>query len=559
MYPRSFMDGNGDGIGDFEGIISRLDHIKETGFETLWFSPFFSSPQVDFGYDISDYRNIAPEYGDMEGCARLFDEIHKRGMKVVLDLVLNHTSDCHPWFVESRSSRDNPRRDWYLWQNGRGKNGRRPPNNWRSLASADSGWHYDEKSGQWYWASFLPCQPDLNFRNPEVKVEMLDIVRFWLDRGTDGFRLDIFGSIYKEENFTDNPFSFRLIPGSENEGGFFHTAEMIVHRPETFEFARELRALTEEYKNPERFLVGEVFGPPETLREYCGGDRADGLHLVFLFQAMTAKMRAKIFRNIIETFEEYFLPPLLPTWVFSNHDRYRRIRILKGNREKAKLNTAIQFTARGVPCTYSGEEIGMPQSDIDPKDNLDPVGRQFAKYPRFIGRIIQRITLGGAGRDGCRTPMQWTGEPNAGFCPEKTRPWLPVHPSYRSINVQSENDDPDSLYNCYRRFLSARRDIPALHGGSLELSPPGAYPGNVLAYTRSAEPPGGDPSGKQVTVLLNFSKRRVSFQGPYRRPELIVSTCTESRALDAQRDGKQQMRIELAPLEGIVIRDAEVI
>jgi alpha-glucosidase len=563
VYPRSFMDGNGDGIGDFEGIISRLDHIKETGFETLWFSPFFSSPQEDFGYDISNYRDIAPEYGDMQSCALLFEEIHKREMKIVLDLVLNHTSDRHPWFLESRSSRNNPKRDWYLWRDGKGRNGQKPPNNWRSLASPGSGWHYDEKTGQWYWASFLPCQPDLNFRNPEVKKEMLNVVRFWLDLGADGFRLDIFGSIYKEENFTDNPIAFRFFPSPENEGGFFHTAEMIVHRPETFEFAKELRALTEEYGAPERFLVGEIFGPPEILRKYCGGNEANGLHLAFLFQPMTAKMKAKVFRKIIETFEKYFSPPLIPTWVFSNHDRYRRIRILGGDREKAKLNTAVQFTTRGVPCTYYGEEIGMPQTDIDPQDNLDPVGRQFTKYPRFIARVIQRITHGGAGRDGCRTPMQWDGSLNAGFCPEGVSPWLPVHPSCRSINVEAEKNDPDSVYNCYHRFLSLRKNSTALNRGNLILAPPGDYPRCVLSYTRTAPSKNrGRKDAEQVTVLLNFSKRQVMCPCPNNSPELLVSTRAKSLALSAWETDNikpNRRKIILAPFEGIVVREAEVV
>ena len=550
IYPRSFADNNADGIGDLEGIISRLDYLKDTGFETVWISPFFSSPQEDFGYDISGYRSIAPEYGDMDACMRLIEEVHRREMKIVLDLVLNHTSRKHPWFIESRSSKENPKRDWYIWRDGGGIRGRRPPNNWRSLAGRGSGWHYDNRTGQWYWASFLACQPDLNFRNPEVKKEMLDVVRFWLDRGVDGFRLDIFASIYKEENLADNPFTFQLLPDPENEGGLFRTNEMIVHRPEVFALAGELRALTEEYGKPERFLLGEVFGSLKTLRKYCGGDSAGGLHLVFLFQSLNAKLTAASMADLIRRFEHYFAPPLLPTWVFSNHDRKRRISVLDNNIEKAKLNAALQLTGRGVPVVYYGEEIGMPQTEIDPKDNLDPVGRQFASFPRCVRRLIQRFSGGAGDRDGCRTPMQWDDSYNGGFCPEGVRPWLPVHPSYRERNVEIERHGPDSLYSCYRRFLRLRNETPELNRGAVRLENRPGVPDNVLIYTRFLD---GDEGGREwpVTVVLNFANRRSVFPLPQegRPPELLVSTRAD-RSTGPIRAGQ----ITLGPYEGIVLR-----
>jgi alpha-glucosidase len=554
IYPRSFADGNADGTGDLEGIISRLDYLGDTGFETIWISPFFSSPQEDFGYDISGYRSIAPEYGDMDTCLRLIEEVHRREMKIVFDLVLNHTSRKHPWFIESRSSKDNPKRDWYIWKEGRGIKGKRPPNNWRSLAGSGPGWHYDGQTDQWYWASFLSFQPDLNFRNPEVKNEMLDVVRFWLDRGVDGFRLDIFASIYKEEHFTDNPFTFKLLPDPENDGGFFRTTEMVVHRPEVFALAGELRALTAEYGKPERFLVGEVFGSLETLRAYCGGDSADGLHLVFLFQSLNARLTAGSMSDLIRRYEHSFAPPLLPTWVFSNHDRRRRISVLDNDIKKAKLNAALQLSGRGVPVVYYGEEIGMPQTEIDPKDNLDPVGRQFASFPRLFRRLIQRYSGGAAGRDGCRTPMQWDESCNGGFCPEGVKPWLPVHPSYRERNVEIERHDPDSLYSCYRRFLRLRNAVPELNRGAVRLEAWPGIPDNVLVYTRYLI----GEAGGEVTVILNFANRRSglalpevseSGQGAVGRPELLVSTRAERNTGPIQTG-----EITLEPYEGIVIR-----
>jgi len=232
VYPRSYQDSNGDGIGDLHGIISKLDYIRDLGFETIWLSPFFASPQRDWGYDVSDYRDVAPEYGDLADAEALIAEIHKRGMRVLFDLVMNHTSDEHPWFRESRASRENPKRDWYIWRDGRGE---RPPNNWKAVPGG-SGWHYDPGTGQWYYASFLPFQPDLNYRNPEVKQAMFDVARYWLDKGVDGFRLDIFHAIYKDAGLRDNPFSWRLLPHNF-EAGYFQDWQNNLNLPETQELA----------------------------------------------------------------------------------------------------------------------------------------------------------------------------------------------------------------------------------------------------------------------------------------------------------------------------------
>jgi glycosidase len=272
IYPRSFYDSNSNGIGDLQGIIQKLDYIEQLGFDTIWISPFFASPQSDFGYDISDYTDIAPEYGTMSDAMQLIDEVHKRGMKIVFDIVMNHTSIEHPWFKESRSSRDNPKADWYLWRD--------KPNNWQSITGG-SGWHYCAERNQSYWASFLPIQPDLNYRNPEVKKNMLDIVRFWLDKGVDGFRLDIFNVIFKDAGFRDNPFSFKIMPTEDDPSGFFQEARYTLSLPESFDFAKELRSVCNEFG--EKILLGEVSGNKAIIRRFLGDETNNGLGLVFDF------------------------------------------------------------------------------------------------------------------------------------------------------------------------------------------------------------------------------------------------------------------------------------
>ena len=275
VYPRSFQDSDQDGVGDIGGIISRLDYIRDLGFQTIWFSPFFKSPQKDFGYDVSDYYLPDPQYGDTLLVDSLIRESHKRDMKVVFDLVLNHTSEAHPWFVESRSGKDNPKSDWYLWRDGKGEN---PPTNWHS-ALGMNGWHYDVTRQQWYFSSFLSFQPDLNWRNPEVKAAMFEVVRYWLDKGVDGFRLDIFNYIYEDPGFKDNPFSLRVVPTQDFTKMFWQEKKYTMNHPDDFALAKELRSILDGY-DPPRFMVGEVFGDHKTLKNFLG-EKQDGLNLVF--------------------------------------------------------------------------------------------------------------------------------------------------------------------------------------------------------------------------------------------------------------------------------------
>ena len=516
IYPRSFADSNGDGIGDLGGVIEKLDYLLALGVETLWLSPFYTSPQADFGYDISDHFAVSPEYGSLADVARLIHEVHARGMKIVFDMVLNHTSDQHPWFLASRGAAAGPMRSHYLWRKGRLPGGAAPPNNWKSMLGG-SGWHYDEATEEWYWASFLPFQPDLNYRNPDVKQAMLDVVRHWLAAGVDGLRLDIFNAIYKDPSFADHPFSFRPVPSEHNPHGFFQHNLHTIDHPDTLAFARELRTVVDTFQDPPRFLIGEVFGDAETLRRYCG-EEADGLHLVFLFQTLTTPFHARKIRALVGELEQAFPEPFMPTYVFGNHDRPRSMHRLGDSQDKARLLAMLQLTVRAVPFIYYGEEIGMGHHDIPLELGLDPVAARFGFVPQWVASFVRRYGIL-MNRDESRTPMQWNHGPNAGFSPEDATPWLPVHPAHPEINVAAQEPDPASLLGCYRRLLALRRARPALHAGRLELLDPPGLPRSVVAYRRVHE-------ADEVEVYLNFSSRprALDLRGARERGWVLFST-----------------------------------
>ncbi|TKD00759.1 alpha-amylase family glycosyl hydrolase [Polyangium fumosum] len=549
IYPRSFFDTNGDGIGDLPGIVRKLDWLRDLGVETLWICPFYGSPQQDLGYDVSDYDAVAPEYGTRDDVRRLLDEAHARGMRVLADMVLNHTSIEHPWFRASRSSRTNPKRNWYIWRPGKKPGGKAPPNNWRSLVGP-RGWHWDERTQEWYWASFLPFQPDLDYRNPEVQEAMLGVVRRWLAFGFDGLRLDIFHAIFKDERFEDNPFSTRLLPSEDDPDGFLQSYRRTLHHPETIAFARTLRRVANEFHDSPRFLVGEVFGQPSVLRRYCGGgaplagadppnvDSDDGLHSVFLFKAMRAPFTAAGFRELVLEFEREMPAPLVPTWVFGNHDRSRRGERLGYHPEREKLSAAVQLTARGIPFVYYGEEIGMRDLALPLATAKDPLARMYRFLPDVVARKLHAAGVL-LNRDACRTPMQWSAAPNAGFSDPGAAPWLPVHPAAETINVEAEERDPASILHCYRRLLQLRKDRPALQAGALTLYPEHALPPEVLAYRRSF----GDDV---VDVLLHFddATRRVRLPGDCRLA--LVSTYPTPLPI---REGEAVLR----PYEALVI------
>jgi oligo-1,6-glucosidase/alpha-glucosidase len=493
VYPRSFYDSNGDGIGDLQGIIQKLDYIQELGFETIWISPFFSSPQKDFGYDISNYYSIAPEYGDTAVCKQLIQEVHKRKMRIVFDLVMNHTSDEHPWFKESAASTNNAKSDWYVWKNGKGRNGTKPPNNWKSMVGG-SGWHYNKQRNQFYWASFLNFQPDLNYHNPEVKKAMLDVAKYWMNKGADGFRLDIFNAIYEDTAFTDNPFRFKLIPDEKDPDGFFQKAKYTINNPGSFEFATELRAVAD--KTGAHYLVGEVFGKPSVLKQYCYYKDKPGLNTVFLFRTLNTPLKAKAYRELVADFEANFPTPYLPTYVYSNHDRKRSMSRLRNNTAKAKLQALFQFTVRGIPFTYYGEELGMPQTNIPLKKGKDPMAQRL----KWMPQVLVNLSAEAINRDGCRTPMLWNKQRNAGFT-AGAEPWLPVTENYSVLCVEQQQQDKGSLLQFYKALLKLRNTVPALQAGSLEIAE--AYcTKRIFAYYRTF-------GNERYLVVLNMSKRNV--------------------------------------------------
>ncbi len=512
IYPRSFHDANGDGIGDLRGIIGKLDYVRNLGFETIWVSPFYLSPLADHGYDITDYDSVAPEYGTMEDFEELLEEAHRRGLKVLLDMVLSHTSDQHPWFLESRQSLSGPKADWYIWRDG---SPRRPPNNWVAFPGGGA-WHYAPERGQWYMASFLPFQPDLNWRNPEVKDAMFDVVRRWLRRGVDGFRLDLFSALMKDAQFRNNP----LQPGLY-DGGMpgLHNPCMQHNHPDIFPFCQKLRNVMREFGEPERILLGEAMGDKREVRQLLGGETNDGLNLAFLFDMIFLlpwQRRAKWFRNLVAEFEKRFPPPFQPTYVFGNHDMRRLMSRIGGDMELAKMLAVFQLTARGVPTVYMGEEIGMTDLFIPKSQAQDPVSKLWDRVPDAVRKWLP-INLN---RDMNRTPMQWTAGPNAGFCLQDAVPWLPVNEkSKRDCNVESQTVAPHSLLNLYRALLKLRRELPALHAGSLTLLD--KVPANVFGHVRRH----GDQS---VAVLINFGKRSttVSLDSFC---ELLLSTSEQTR------------------------------
>ena len=519
IYPRSFRDTNGDGIGDLPGIIEKLDYLRDLGFETLWISPFFASPQRDFGYDVADYFSIAPEFGTMADALRLIEEVHTRGMRIVFDMVMNHTSDEHPWFKESRASRKNPKADWYLWKD--------KPNNWNSLTGG-SGWHYAPERGQYYWASFLPFQPDLNYRNPEVKRAMFDTVRFWLGKGVDGFRLDIFNVIYKDGQFRDNPPSAQFFQKEYDYSSFFQEAKYNVDQPESAEFARELRSVCDEFE--EKMLVGEAASKRDALRKFMGNDTNDGLGLMFDFSMLNFKFRAEWFRNLIREIEAAFPEPFMPVYVFSNLDRKRSISRLGDDPRKAKLLALLQFTVRGVPCTYYGEEIGMTDLPMPFASALDPLPHKFKFVPRLIPDLLG-LTIN---RDEVRTPMQWDTTRNAGFSSAQ-RTWLPVHSNYVNINVEKQEADSRSLLNVVRGLLNFRKESAPIREGSLEILE--NLPEGVLGYARNA-------GQETLIILLNFDEQEKIFELKF--SELIYKL--------SEKDEAKEKAIRLNGFGGMILK-----
>jgi alpha-glucosidase len=515
IYPQSYCDSNSDGIGDINGIIRKLDYLSELGITAIWLSPVYESPMVDSGYDISDYKKIDPQFGTIDDFKCLLKEAHERGIRVVMDLVMNHTSHLHPWFVESRASRDNPKRDWYIWQDG--LNGKKP-NNWRA-AYGKSAWEYDDLTGQYYLHTFFREMPDLNWRNKEMRKAFFGEVRYWLDLGVDGFRLDVINLIVKDKKFRNNPIYFG-IPWIQKH---LYTR----NRPKSLKITRQLRNLLDEYGD--RMSVGEIYtlppGNPATAADYLGSGE-DSLHMTFDFSLIFQPWSARRYYKCLNNWYRHIPRDGWACNVLSNHDLSRSITRFGKKRhhlEKSKLMAVLLLTIKGTPFVYYGEEIGMTNGRLKKNQIVDPLGKQF--WPFFKGR------------DRARTPMQWNPAINAGFSIHT--PWLPVNKDYLELNVKVESRDPDSVLNLYKRLISLRNDSPALQCG--EWIPVMKGERGILAYIRSLR-------DEKIVVILNFrsTKGKINFSYP-EKGIVILSTHRQKGTLIKASE------VSLYPYEGLVI------
>jgi alpha-glucosidase len=492
VYPRSFADSNGDGVGDLPGIVDRLDYLEWLGVDAIWLSPIFSSPMADFGYDVAGYRDIAPIFGTLADLDRLVDAAHARGIRVILDYVPNHTSDQHPWFTASRSSRDDPRRDWYLWADPRPDGS--PPNGWTSMFGG-SAWTWDEPTAQYYYHGFLPQQPDLNWRNPEVQEAMLDVLRFWLDRGIDGFRIDVLWLLLKDAAWREDPadrWAGRAdLPGIE-------------------ELVARMRATTDAYDG--RVLIGEIYLPVERLVAYYGTPDRPGVHLPYNFGLIHVPWDAGRIRDVIAGYEAALPGHAWPNWVLGNHDQSRIA--TRVGAAQARVAAMLLLTLRGTPTVYQGDEIGMADVPVPPGRRADPAEPS---------------------RDPARSPMRWSPAPNGGFTIGE--PWLPMAASDPGRSVEEQRDDPGSMLSLHRRLLALRRAEPALAVGGLELLP---APDGVVAYRRAS-------AGYSLDVVLNLTSHAVEVELPGPPGRRLSASTIPGRA-GARIEG----RLRLGADEGVV-------
>jgi alpha-glucosidase len=523
IYPRSFQDTTGNGIGDLEGVIQRLDYLADLGIGAIWLSPFYPSPMADFGYDVSDYTDVHPMFGDLATFDRLVAEAHNRDIHVIIDFVPDHTSDQHPWFIESRSSRESPKRDWYYWRDPQPDGS--PPNNWISNFGGPA-WEWDEATRQYYLHSFLKEQPDLNWRNLEVKAAMFGVLRFWLEREVDGFRIDVAHYIGKDPDLRDNPLN-------PNPQGMLHRPtrdyDSLIHihdkgHPYAHEIFRELRQLLDAYSAERpRYSVGEihVFDWQKWASYY--GDELDELHMPYDFALLNADWQAQAVRRVVDSLEAAIPPGAWPNYVLGNHD-YWRVASRYGEAQ-ARVAAMLLLTLRGTPTVYYGEEIGMTDVEIPPEKQQDPFG----------------LRLPGFDRDRNRTPMQWSAAPNAGFSPPDTAElWLPLSPNYEEVNVEREMGDPTSMLTLYRRLLALRRASPALYGGSY--APLDNVPDACYVYLREAD-------GARDLIALNFSdaEQTISLTEPAGSARVLLSTHLD-------REGALNLQgVRLRPNEGCII------
>lgn len=515
IYPRSFCDGNGDGIGDLKGIASKLDYIKWLGADAIWLSPIYLSPMKDFGYDVADYRAIDPIFGTMEDFDDLIREIHRRDMRLIMDAVPNHTSDQHEWFKESRSSRDNPKRDWYIWHDPAPDGG--PPNNWLSEFGG-SAWEFDEKTGQYYYHAFLKEQPDLNWRNPEVREAWEGILRFWLDKGVDGFRVDVIWHLIKDDKFRDNPKNPSYNPDRQptvNSLDPLYTTD----RPEVHDIVQEMRAVIDSYEG-ERLFIGEIYLPVERLVAYYGPD-ANGTNMPYNFQLALLPWKSHEIMKAVDYYESHLPEGAWPNWVLGNHDQPR-----VGTRVKPHQLRGAQLlllTLRGTPTMYYGDELGMKNVEI---------GREEVQDPFEINEPGK-----GHGRDPQRTPMPWNGEPNAGFT-TADKPWLPLGDNTK-FNVEQQMEDSNSMLNMVRRLLDFRRKHVALQVGDHQNLP---CQEPIAAFGRHF-------NDEHFIIVINFSDEEQTYPLPASNPRCVFTTC-----VDACLPVIEGNVVQLRGGEGVIIR-----
>ncbi len=439
VYPRSFMDTNGDGVGDLPGVLARLDYLVSLGIDAIWISPFYPSPMADFGYDISSYTDVDPLFGTLDDFDRLLEAAHAKGVKLIVDFVPNHTSSLHPWFLESRSARTSEKRDWYIWRDPAPGGG--PPNNWLSVFGG-SAWEYDARTGQYYYHAFLKEQPDLNWRNPALRSAMLDVMRFWLARGVDGFRIDVLWHLIKDEQFRDEPLNPAWREGMDPYLKLDHVYSC--DRPEIHAVLREMRQATAAW--PDRVLIGELYLPIERLVAYYGEDGA-GIDLPFNFHLLTTPWNAAAVAGLIERYEGALPPGAWPNWVLGNHDRPRVASRL--GEAQARVAAMLLLTLRGTPTLYYGDELGLENVAIANDLVRDPWEKN-----------VPGLRLG---RDPVRTPMPWDATAAGGFTTGK--PWLPLNADHATRNVAALSADPSSILSLYRALIALRRGSPALRQG----------------------------------------------------------------------------------------------
>ncbi|WP_407060993.1 alpha-amylase family glycosyl hydrolase [Agrilutibacter solisilvae] len=516
IYPRSFLDTNGDGVGDLAGIIDRLDYVASLGVDAIWISPFFKSPMADYGYDIADYRAVDPLFGTLDDFDRLLARAHGLGIKVMIDQVLSHTSIEHDWFRQSRESRVNPRADWYVWADAR-EDGT-PPNNWLSIFGGVA-WKWEPRRSQYYLHNFLTSQPDLNFHHPDVQAATLDNVRFWLDKGVDGLRLDAINFCFHDAQLRDNPpkpAHLRTGRGfsADNPYAFqYHWHNNT--QPENLAFLEDLRALLDRY--PDAAALGEISSEDSlaTTAEYCNDAR---LHMGYSFELLTDDFSAGYIRGTVEALEAKMTQGW-PCWAISNHDVRRAVTRWGGANpppEFAAQLVAMVCSLRGSVCLYQGEELGLPEADVPFESLRDPYGIAF--WPNFKGR------------DGCRTPMPWTGAAHGGFTDGTGQPWLPVPPEHVARNVAAQEDDPHSVLNATRAFLHWRRAQPALCTGAIAFVD---APEPVLAFVR-------EPHGHAALLaVFNLSGAPVECWLPLAQPAQSVDApgVRNGRIVDGKADG----------------------